>query len=239
MQTGPAALSAGKKKLFSRWVEYCDPDQTQMIKSSKVLQGIFKECFPGCENKGWKNCVFLPAAGKQNATFSSNFTQPGKRSLEIPCMYLSLPTTNIPPMLPVNALTKCFNKLRKINFVKFLDVLGAPLWLARGLEKLVLAVAYHLCSIYLQHSRNHMRTIKGCPVWRSAKREVLYRWFSEICSPSCLAFRKKLHRRSQTVFEVIFSHLSRYWFGSRCLQRSTRVYAPGCVNSADQLRQKW
>ena len=43
-------------------------------------------------------------------------------------------------------------------------VLGAPLWLARGLVKLVPAVAYHFCSICLQHSRNHVRTIKGCPV---------------------------------------------------------------------------
>ena len=34
---------------------------------------------------GWKNCVLLPAIGKQNATFSPNFTQPGKRSLEVSC----------------------------------------------------------------------------------------------------------------------------------------------------------
>ena len=44
------------------------------------------------------------------------------------------------------------------------SLLGAPSWLARGLVKLVPAVAYHLCSICLQHSRNHVRTIKGCPV---------------------------------------------------------------------------
>ena len=36
---------------------------------------------------GWwgKNCVFLPAVGKQNATFSPDFTQPGKSLKEIPC----------------------------------------------------------------------------------------------------------------------------------------------------------
>ena len=40
------------------------------------VQGISKRLFPG---------VFLPAEGKQNATFSTDFTQPGKRLLEIPC----------------------------------------------------------------------------------------------------------------------------------------------------------
>ena len=60
---------------------------------SFVLQGISKECFPGCENKGRKNCVFLPAVGKQNATFSPDFTKPGKRSLEIPCMHLAHPAS--------------------------------------------------------------------------------------------------------------------------------------------------
>ena len=57
---------------------------------SFVLQGISKECFPGCENKGRKNCVFLPAEGKQNTNFSPDFTQPGKRSVEIPCTLRSL-----------------------------------------------------------------------------------------------------------------------------------------------------
>ena len=42
-----------------------------------------------------------------------------------------------------------------------LKVLGAPSCLARGLLKLVPAVASPLCSICLQHSRNHVRTIKG------------------------------------------------------------------------------
>ena len=32
-----------------------------------------------------KDCVFLPAVGKQNATYSPDFTQPGKSLLEIPC----------------------------------------------------------------------------------------------------------------------------------------------------------
>ena len=50
------------------------------------IQGISKRLFPGCENMLWKNCVFLPAEGKQNATFSPDFTQPRKRLLEIPCI---------------------------------------------------------------------------------------------------------------------------------------------------------
>ena len=34
----------------------------------------------------WDNCLFLPAEGK-NASFSPDFTQPGKSLLEIPCTY--------------------------------------------------------------------------------------------------------------------------------------------------------
>ena len=33
----------------------------------------------------WKSCLFLPAEGKQIATFSPDFTKPGKSLLEIPC----------------------------------------------------------------------------------------------------------------------------------------------------------
>ena len=49
------------------------------------LQGTPKKLFPGCVNIGWKSCCFLPAVGKQNATRSPNFTQPGKGFLEVPC----------------------------------------------------------------------------------------------------------------------------------------------------------
>ena len=41
---------------------------------------------------------------------------------------------------------------------------GGPL-LTFGLVKMVPAIAYHLCSIYPQHSRNHVRTIKGSTVF--------------------------------------------------------------------------
>ena len=41
---------------------------------------------PRLWEKGWKICVFLPAVGKQNATFSPDFTQWGKSLLEIPCI---------------------------------------------------------------------------------------------------------------------------------------------------------
>ena len=34
----------------------------------------------------WKNCICQPAVGKQNATFSPDFTQPGKSLLEVPCI---------------------------------------------------------------------------------------------------------------------------------------------------------
>ena len=36
----------------------------------------------------WKNCFCLPEVGIQNATFSPDFTQPGKSLLEIPCIYM-------------------------------------------------------------------------------------------------------------------------------------------------------
>ena len=48
-------------------------------------QGISQWLIPGCENVGWKNSVFLPAEGKQTATFSPDYTQPGKSLLDIPC----------------------------------------------------------------------------------------------------------------------------------------------------------
>ena len=48
-------------------------------------QGCTKRLFPGCVNMGWKNCALLPAVGKQNPTFSPNFTQPGKSLFVQPC----------------------------------------------------------------------------------------------------------------------------------------------------------
>ena len=39
--------------------------------ATKKIQGCTKRPFPGCVSLGWKNCVLLPAAGKQNATYSS------------------------------------------------------------------------------------------------------------------------------------------------------------------------
>ena len=56
-----------------------------------------------------------------------------------------------------------------LSLAKFItNVLRAHLWLLRGLVKIVPAAAYHLClnlpSTCLQHSPNHVQTIKGCPV---------------------------------------------------------------------------
>ena len=48
-------------------------------------QGTSKERVPGCVNMVWKICVFLPAEGEQNATWSPSFTKPGKGILEVPC----------------------------------------------------------------------------------------------------------------------------------------------------------
>ena len=65
--------------------------RTKLVGASIVqlttdIQGCTKRHFPGCVNMGWKNCVLLPAIGRQNATYSSNFTQPGKSLLVQPCM---------------------------------------------------------------------------------------------------------------------------------------------------------
>ena len=68
------------------------------------LQGISKRLFPGCEKVWWKNCVCLPEVGKQNATFSPDFTQPGKSLLEIPCNLQGVPNGIDFPIGP-----SCFN----------------------------------------------------------------------------------------------------------------------------------
>ena len=48
-----------------------------------------------------KSCVLLSAGeGKQNATFSPNFTQPGAHLLEIPCRDISHMTSTEVPSLP-------------------------------------------------------------------------------------------------------------------------------------------
>ena len=60
-----------------------------MGRDDGVIQGCTKRLFPGCVKMGWKNCVLLPAVGKQNATFSPNFTKPGKSLLEVPCTSVS------------------------------------------------------------------------------------------------------------------------------------------------------
>ena len=51
----------------------------------KPIQGVSKRWVPSCEKIRWSSCVLLPAVGKQNATFSSHFTQPGKSLLVQPC----------------------------------------------------------------------------------------------------------------------------------------------------------
>ena len=50
-----------------------------------ALQGISTRLCPGCVKMCWKNYVFLPAEGKQNTTFSPDFTRLGKYLFEIPC----------------------------------------------------------------------------------------------------------------------------------------------------------
>ena len=85
------------EKRFSK--EYCIvcPDvavgEEIDTKDKKYVQGTSKRLFPGCENVGWKNCVLLPAVGKQNATFSPKLTQPGKRSLEVLCIHSTINIT--------------------------------------------------------------------------------------------------------------------------------------------------
>ena len=74
-------LYENKRSLFA--VHFLNP--SYLVWSMWNLLGISKRVFPGCENIWYNTSVFLPAEGKQNATFSPNFTQPGKSLLEIPC----------------------------------------------------------------------------------------------------------------------------------------------------------
>ena len=69
-------------------VPLCNEGGSCFLEHRKIsnLQRISKRLFPDCENMWWENCVFLPAEGKQNATFSPDFTQRGKSLLEIPCI---------------------------------------------------------------------------------------------------------------------------------------------------------
>ena len=56
------------------------------------VQGTSNRLFPGWEDMWWKNCVFLPAEGKQNATFAFKFKQSGKSLLVQPCTVGDLTT---------------------------------------------------------------------------------------------------------------------------------------------------
>ena len=51
-----------------------------------TIQGCTKRWTSGSVNMKRKNCVLLPAVGKQNATLSPNFTQPGAHILGHPCI---------------------------------------------------------------------------------------------------------------------------------------------------------
>ena len=75
---------------FQNYFVSTDPSSSALLCLTLHLQGISIRLFPGCENMWWKNCAFLPAEGKQNATFSPNFTQPARSLLEIPCNVPSL-----------------------------------------------------------------------------------------------------------------------------------------------------
>ena len=74
------------------------------------LQETSKRLFPGWEDMWWKNCVILPAEGKQNATFSADFTKPGKRLLELPC-------TSPLPLLPEQRMSDTTGKSLRIDGV--------------------------------------------------------------------------------------------------------------------------
>ena len=69
--------SGERDRLRERLSKKLDADGWREEVKVGALQGTSKRPFPGCENMWWKNCVCLPAVGKQNATFSPDFTQPG------------------------------------------------------------------------------------------------------------------------------------------------------------------
>ena len=57
--------------------------ETQLTLPSST--GLFLKALPRLCEYGVKNSVLLPAVDKQNATYSSNFTQPGKSLFLQPC----------------------------------------------------------------------------------------------------------------------------------------------------------
>ena len=61
---------------------------------------------------GVKNHVLLPAVGQQNTKFPFNLTQPGNRSLEVPCR-------NFPP--PCRDHFRCYSLTMKIEFPSLLS----------------------------------------------------------------------------------------------------------------------
>ena len=65
-------------------------ESTDSITTLGSLQGTSKERFPGCVKFGGKlRFVYLLQAEERNF-FHPIFTQPGKHSLEIPCMIFAL-----------------------------------------------------------------------------------------------------------------------------------------------------
>ena len=50
--------------------------ENSQLADESPCKGCFKRLTQGCVKVRWKSCVLLPAEGKQNATFSPNFTQP-------------------------------------------------------------------------------------------------------------------------------------------------------------------
>ena len=91
LATFPVQIHATSLPTFRLVLRFRLFDHSFLAKESKkmhrffTIQGISIRLFPGCENMWWKHSVFLPAEGKQNATFSPDFIQSGKSLLEIPC----------------------------------------------------------------------------------------------------------------------------------------------------------
>ena len=58
----------------------------RMVCTDSAVQGTSKERFPGCVKLGEKVAFCLPTAGRRTQFFHPIFAQPGKHSLEVPCI---------------------------------------------------------------------------------------------------------------------------------------------------------
>ena len=87
----PPRARACRRSSSYQWIflTLCDGVIDQKNHCLSFLYGSSKRQSLGCVKMRWNSCVLLPAEGKQQVTFSPNFTQPWTLLLEHPCRSIS------------------------------------------------------------------------------------------------------------------------------------------------------